>query len=781
MSQPGGKPLLEVIGCKILSALLTESDRKKTVKVYVTVIQSGAAQLTYPTAGKKLFEIDPSFTFTWAFWNEKIGNIPKECKLVLELRMLDHDTDKEIKVASCVLASAALSEDAAYFDLTEMEKGRRVDGVAAAVGLRVIPAARQQQMRQMPERWRSIGRLRAVVWRGRKLSSTYPVYLSIGLGVAGTAKNKSAVVSVPRDPIFDHIVDMDLFSMQGDVVIALWEVHNVRSHKQLGQMIFPLSWLANMSTQSKSGTSASISGWFQFLPMNKATAYNNGGQYRPYIPGTPQFTGFGLDEPGKDKTAGYLLVQLSIDLNKPLFRSMFFQPSLYAHGTPEVEQIDDDSVMAIVASMIMARNNLMQIYQLMRYPMWLLTFSDIVRWREHPAFTFWTIYFWTYSILVAPTWQYPMLACLFFIFIGFATSRRRNFSGSHLYIPEMDVDTSEESTLREKYNKLKSAAYSVASLVETMRVTIERGGNIFTWADPMLTAATILLMLAFCSSFSLVLLIFPPHVFIFCAGMMAFVPEDFMDYAMAVMKEYKKKVKKYIKHRNKSAAQAKTDDGASTTATTTTTTTSTPAIITTGAEAFPTRILRSVSGASSPGSPVGSPRPQSTGHLPAPAPAPGVGDLSALSPLPAKSNSRGNIFMQASTTAPRRNPTFGGNVGLAEFGGAGKGGSSHGSASLLAPDLAPAGHVRSTFMLSQYWERGLSGHSHGHGSGSSDSLNDGAGAETTAPALTSPSASKQWSSRWCELWKAPPVLSVTSGGEGKKTFISMEGAVAHYM
>ena len=745
---------LEVVGCKLLSQALLPSDKEKIVKVYVTVIQSGAAQLSYPTVGKRLFEIDSTFGYTWVFWNEKIRHIPKECKLIIELRLLDHNTEKEIKFASCAISGSLVSEEVTYFDLTEIEN-RQFDGMVAAVGLRVVSAQQQQLFRSASDNdnREKQGRLRAVIWRGRKISSSYPVYLTIRLTVAGAEKHKTAVASMPKDPIFDHIADMDICSMQGDVVIALWEVHNVRSHKQLGQIIFPLSWLANLSTQSKTGTTACLSGWFHFLPLNKITAYNNGGQYRPYIPGTPQSTGFGIDEHEKDKRIGYLRVHLELELKKPIFRNVFFQPSLYSHGTPEYVNMDDDSITAIVASMIVAKNNLMQLYQRLRHPIWLETFIDIVRWREHPLFTFCAIYFWTYLILAAPTWQYPVLICFFFILLGFATSRRRNFNSSRLFTPEMDVNSSEELSLREKYNKLKSAAYTVASLVESMRVTVERLGNIFTWADPLLTAATIVLLLVFCGSFSLVLFIFPPHHFIFCAGMMAFVPEDFMDYAIMLIKKYKKRVVFFLKQNlgvNKTSEVTERGSGAL-------------AAIeyqknNCDVSVTETNILSPKSSLSQEGSIVRD-DPES---------------------LP--SSPKTNIFKHGPSGNFRRTSVVCGSI----VSHSSIGGSINATISLHPSDLSPAGHLQSAFLLSQWWEKGVCGQEDTKSPkksvesfGNSDDLKSGS--DNLEVASTSTPGGKQWSSRWCEIWKAPPVLSIMKKSNDERIFVNLEGAFAYFM
>lgn len=176
----------------------------------------------------------------------------------------------------------------------------------AGINVRLISersAARESSGRPL------LGNLRAAVWQGRKIntssssssstSSAYPVYLTVGLAAEGAVRHRTQTAIIPTDPIFDHLVEMSLTSLQGDVVIALWEAVNPKTHRCVGQVILPLSWLTNMFMIPGNGPIATVSGWFQFLPRNKATTYNSGGQYRPYISGTPQATGFGLDHPEK--------------------------------------------------------------------------------------------------------------------------------------------------------------------------------------------------------------------------------------------------------------------------------------------------------------------------------------------------------------------------------------------------------------------------------------------------------------------------------------------------
>ncbi len=189
-------------------------------------------------------------------------------------------------------------------------------------------------------------------------------------------------------------------------------------------------------------------------------------------------------------------------------------------------------------------------------------------------------------------------------------------------------------------------------------------------------------------------------------GLMAFVPEDFIDWSIAESKKIERQVKTYIKERK--------------------------------------RLRNDVSSADSPDkhSSLDNNRPVS---------------IRLSSP-------KANIF-HLNTTVSRRKAsiTFGG-ISTTEN-------SENEILRLLPTDLAPAGHERSEFLMSQYWEKGILGQDYK----SYDSANHD---------RSEPSASfdiqQKWSTRWCEVWKAPPAMCITSS-QGKKIWVSLEGCLAEYM
>ena len=76
----------------------------------------------------------------------------------------------------------------------------------------------------------------------------------------------------------------------------------MRSNRAIGQITVPLSWVVDkISLLDLAGDTASLSGWFEMFPYCKPTKLNRSGQYRPYIPGMPTSSGYGLQKPDKVK------------------------------------------------------------------------------------------------------------------------------------------------------------------------------------------------------------------------------------------------------------------------------------------------------------------------------------------------------------------------------------------------------------------------------------------------------------------------------------------------
>jgi hypothetical protein len=435
-------------------------------------------------------------------------------------------------------------------------------------------------------------------------------------------------------------------------------------------------------------------------------------------------------------------------------------------------------MMSIIAAMMVTKNNLMNIYYRLRYPMWLITLVDIIRWREHPLFTFVAMCFHSYTTLVAPTWQYPLLLCAFFCFLGAVASRRRTFQSYSLYRPEIDIDPeNDDSSLIERYHKLKLAAYSVSSLVESMRIFIDRMGNLFTWADPVLTIATIILLFVACASCSLLLFILPPNKCMFMMGFSPFIPDEFMDYCINICKNYTESFIDAVKEARKSKSllqfmrslksKLESDffggkdpyDGPNNRG------------LVDADDATKSRSL-SQPPSRSDGRVVTKTDSASNAATCSPA----GGESGASMPT---ARSQPNIFFHTKSRSSEsaRRPSLAAFNALDVTVGS--------NARLLDPETIPAGHECSSFLFSQHWEKGIHESDGSLASSLSAEVNSGTSAGATTPStpvspLPAIASQSKWTSKWCDLWRAPAALTVTSSS-GRAVHICLEGAAACYM
>lgn len=53
--------------------------------------------------------------------------------------------------------------------------------------------------------------------------------------------------------------------------------------------------------------------------------------------------------------------------------------------------------------------------------------QDILAWREHPVMCIGALFAFSYTCLLAPAWQYPLLLLLSLLVVGLAAARDRSF------------------------------------------------------------------------------------------------------------------------------------------------------------------------------------------------------------------------------------------------------------------------------------------------------------------------------------------------------------------
>jgi hypothetical protein len=146
----------------------------------------------------------------------------------------------------------------------------------------------------------SVGKLFVTLWQGKSLSTSCPVYVTMFLATLRAKGCRTPSKPNPHNPVFDYMCEVDIYSLQADLVVEVWE-EQMAGNNKLGQIIIPVSWLlhtasvATLTGYKKSPKIAgdidslknemSISSWFEVFPPATPTPFNRGGQYRPYYKG----------------------------------------------------------------------------------------------------------------------------------------------------------------------------------------------------------------------------------------------------------------------------------------------------------------------------------------------------------------------------------------------------------------------------------------------------------------------------------------------------------------
>lgn len=207
-------------------------------------------------------------------------------KVNCELKCNLKDFESALWLGKCTISLSSLSEDAQ--DIECVGHGLPGDNVPE---MHATICVRLHKRRPSP-----VGSLDIVVWQGKGIDTNYPLYVVVGLMGPCPQKHRSLPRSNPQHPIFDYAVELDLLSLQGDIVIEVWTSHSIRSNRPIGQVVIPFNWLySSGSIDSVDGVmKLKINNWFEIFPCTKCTRYNKGGKYRPLKKGLPLTTGYGL-------------------------------------------------------------------------------------------------------------------------------------------------------------------------------------------------------------------------------------------------------------------------------------------------------------------------------------------------------------------------------------------------------------------------------------------------------------------------------------------------------
>lgn len=391
------------------------------------------------------------------------------------------------------------------------------------------------------------------------------------MNTVGSRCYRGNPVSNAHNPNYDDVYEFDIYSLQGDVIVVLWEYHSVRNNVPLGQVIIPISQLCSNRNMLHTQGFSSVSGWFEVFPFNKPNRYNRGGQYRPFTPGMPSLTGYGLDKP--EKTIGYLKLDITIVLEQSLLRTIVSNPYCHRRLPPMSDVQEDD---AGIASVFIAKDSVKRAMLLMKNPPLIETFHLVIRWETKWYYSFGFLYLHSYTCLLAPIWQYPFLILFAFMALGLIAREVCESEDAQLYIDRSEENPDTESgaangadssapskannavasssgasnakgiasgssnnssgntsvdkkeSLSEKLRSIKNTAVSIERMVVDTSATIEKMNNLVIWSDPLVTGAFMFFLFCIAVVASIMLVFIPPNFFIFAIGVAMFIPDDDM-------------------------------------------------------------------------------------------------------------------------------------------------------------------------------------------------------------------------------------------------------------
>ena len=91
-------------------------------------------------------------------------------------------------------------------------------------------------------------------------------------------------------------------------------------------------------------------------------------------------------------------------------------------------------------------------------PPWLRTLKDIMRWKHHFGVTFFALYLFGYTCLLADVFMFPVLLVVFVIFVGLVGSCERHFHDRKLFVnskaqmsKQVKVEEGNSKSMAERY------------------------------------------------------------------------------------------------------------------------------------------------------------------------------------------------------------------------------------------------------------------------------------------------------------------------------------------
>ena len=105
---------------------------------------------------------------------------------------------------------------------------------------------------------------------------------------------------------------------------------------------------------------------------------------------------------------------------------------------------EDDT--ADLFDIYVTKHSFYRIMDTMTNPLWFRTFKDIIRWNHHFGVTFFTLYLYGFTCLLAEVWMFPVLFVIFIIFVGLVASYERHFHKLKLFVDEKQQLTKQQKS-----------------------------------------------------------------------------------------------------------------------------------------------------------------------------------------------------------------------------------------------------------------------------------------------------------------------------------------------
>ena len=183
---------------------------------------------------------------------------------------------------------------------------------------------------------------------------------------------------------------------------------------------------------------AVLMAWYQIYPPIDPSRFNRFGQYRAAY-ASLQSVGYGMVRP--DNPIGYLKIELSLTLNEDLASTMAHNPFSY-HQKVEPKGKEEE---AGLSDLIIAAQNLLRIYNLLKYSPIRVAINDIRSWKREPVVCTFAFFSMCYLALCAPVWLIPIWIFMLWVLLGWYTGKDHTFEDTAIFLNDKSVGSGRKS------------------------------------------------------------------------------------------------------------------------------------------------------------------------------------------------------------------------------------------------------------------------------------------------------------------------------------------------